>query len=87
MKISDFVKGLELENHHYDLRRLSVPVVDAALYTTLGRRLFELYKKLQISSEDQREIERLAFALQIFTLSRESRPPFWKKFFRLRRKS
>ena len=86
MKTADLIKNLELEAHHYHMHSLRVPVIDTQLYTTLGRRLFDVYQRLQISSEDQREIERIAFALQIFTLSRESRPPFWKKWIkRLRR--
>lgn len=83
MKADDLIKDLGLEaGRHYDLEGIEAPIVKADLYTTLGRRLFDLYQKYKIEKADQREIEGIIFALQNFIVAREKRPSFWKRFLR-----
>ncbi len=71
MKVEQVVEAVGLEPKHFHLENLPVPVIESGLYTTLGKQLFELYRKYKITSEDQREIENLAFLLSSFTVHRE----------------
>jgi hypothetical protein len=90
MKHEEVTRPLGLENKHFRIKRMGVPVVDSSLYTTFGRRLFEFYKKYEVSPEDQREFERLSFLLMSFTLDREPELGFWVRLLRfvgLRRSS
>jgi hypothetical protein len=70
MKLDELTKPLGLEEKHFKIETTSLPIIDSSIYTTFGRRLYELYNKYKISSEDQREIERLGFLLVSFTLER-----------------
>ncbi len=70
MRPDDLMAALGLEKKHYDLDSVEVPVIDSHLYTTLGRRLFELYEKYSVASEDQRDFERLSFILTCFTAAK-----------------
>ena len=81
MKRDDLISESGLEERHYKLDSLDLPVIEASLYTTLGRRLFEFYQKYNMTSEDQREIERLSFLLMTFTVSRSlPKPSLWVRF-------
>ena len=85
MEQKDRFKDLGLEpGRHYEMRELAVPVVQADLYTTLGRRLFDLYQKYKVESTDQREIEGIVFVLQAFVQSRQ-RTSIWRRILRLGR--
>lgn len=85
MEQRDPFKDLGLEpGRHYEMRELAVPVVQADLYTTLGRRLFDLYQKYKVESPDQREIEGIVFVLQTFVQSRQ-RTSIWRRILRLGR--
>ncbi len=79
MTTEDLVKSLDLESRHYTVEYVKIPIIDGHLYTTLGRQLFDIYQRLKISSEDQREIERLSFALQSFTFKRMQPTPLWQR--------
>lgn len=70
MKAESVVTQLELQTTHFRWQKFQLPVVDAGIYNTLGRRLFDLYKKYEVSAPDQREIEALIFTLQSHNLSR-----------------
>lgn len=76
----ELTQRLGLESKHFTNQTIDLPVIDSHLYTTLGRRLFELYKKYSVESADQREFEALSFILIAFTMKRGERPSLWKKF-------
>lgn len=61
--------GLQ-EDRHFRLKKMKVPVIETEYYTSLGRDLYELYRKYNVSRDDQRKIESLAYALVTFTMSR-----------------
>lgn len=86
MKADELTKPLGLEEKHFRNEKLSVPIIDSHLYTTLGRQLYELYDRYEVTSSDQRQIERLVYLLTAFTLSKESRRPrWWRRVFKLRK--
>jgi hypothetical protein len=69
---------------HYEMRDQQVPVVQADLYTTLGRRLFDLYQKYKVEKSDQREIEGIVYVLQSFVNARR-KPSLWRRILRVGR--
>lgn len=71
MKWKEIVDGLELEEQHFQLKRLKAPIIQPEIYPTLGKRLYELYRRYNISERDQREFEKLSFCLLSFLLRRE----------------
>ena len=82
MKIHEVTEPVGLkEERHFVVKELKTPVIQSELYTTLGRRLFELYEKYKIEKSEQREIERLSYLLMSFTISRADAPKksFWQK--------
>jgi hypothetical protein len=74
MKVDEITRSMELEPKHFKLRDVPTPVLDSGIYTTFGKRLFDLYKKYSIEPTDQRELERLAYLLTSFTIGREQVP-------------
>jgi len=73
--------GLE-ENRHFKMKALSAPVIGSDLYTSLGQRLYDLYRKYSIDQGDQREIENLTYLLVNFNVDREDKinpKSFWKR--------
>ncbi len=77
MKISELVKTLELEEgRHFQMEKAHIPLLDSHLYTPLGRRLFDLYQKYKIETNDQRELEALCYLLTSFTLKQGSSTKF-----------
>lgn len=77
--MKEVIENLNLEPKHYTTRKMEIPVVDAGLYNTLGRRLFDLYRKYDVTKEDQREFESLCFTLQSFLLERRQSRDFWER--------
>jgi hypothetical protein len=76
----DILQRLHLEKKHVHSEKVELPIIDSHIYTTFGRRLFDLYKKYSIETADQREIESLSFVLTSFTLTRNQPPrSFLKK--------
>jgi hypothetical protein len=75
MKINEVTDQLDLDSaRHFQLKSMRVPIIDSHLYTTLGRRLFDLYRKYDIAKGDQRDLESLCFLLTSFTVQeKESR--------------
>ena len=73
MKLKDVTKVLDLEEKHYQSKRLKVPVIDSMIYTSLGKQLFDLYEKYKVESADQRKLESLSFLLTSFTLERDKK--------------
>ncbi len=74
MDVEEISKNLGLEqDRHFQIQKMKVPVIESELYTSLGKELYDLYRKYEISRDDQRQIERLSFALMTFTLSRKSK--------------
>jgi|GEM_PF-5989729 len=84
MKVLEVTQILGLEEKHYNLESLKVPVIEPGLYNTLGRKLFDFYQNYSVSKADQREIESICFLLTSFVLQREKpRSPirsFLKRF-------
>lgn len=70
MTLDELVLHSRLEPKHYEKAHVRIPVIESSLYTTLGRQLFEYYQKYKISTDDQRDLERLNFLLMSFVLSR-----------------
>lgn len=68
MQSNQLTERLGLEERHFRTAEISAPLIDTHLYTTLGRRLFEMYQKYDLNPADQREIESLVFLLTAFTL-------------------
>lgn len=83
MKIEEVIRPLGLENKHIQFADFQIPVIESSIYTTFGRRLFELYDRYEINPEDQREIERLSFLLMIFTLERDRPTSLWARVKRI----
>lgn len=71
--MKELLERLELKEKHFDWQKLNVPVVEPGLYNTLGRRLFDLYRKYNISESDQREFESIAFVLHSFVEARKQK--------------
>lgn len=84
MKTDEIIDRLSLEEKHYELQELKLPVVEGSLYNTLGLELFKLYEKYEVEKEDQRRMEAIAFVLQCFALSRDTdeKPGFLSKWFK-----
>lgn len=84
MKAKEIPQKLGLEEvRHYRMTSLDAPVIGSDLYTSLGKRLFELYQKYSVDQGDQREMENLAYLLINFTISREKPEvpkSFWQKW-------
>ncbi len=81
MTFDELIAKSDLQPHHYELKSHSVPIINASVYTIIGKRLYELYKQHGISSEDQREIERINFLLMSYVLSRSlQKPSLWARF-------
>jgi len=78
MMAKELLERISLQSKHFSWNRVNVPKIDPGVYNTLGRRLFELYRKYNISAEDQRELEALQWALQSFVASQEQSKPRWK---------
>ena len=65
---------------HYELQVRHAPVLDSQLYTSLGKRLFDVYEKYSIEPADQREVEALSYFLVSFTVHRNApRPSLWQR--------
>jgi hypothetical protein len=86
MKPDEITKPLGLEPKHFQNEKVSIPIINSHLYTTLGKQLFELYETYKIVPTDQRQLERLSYLLMSFTLSNGSqKPAWWKRILRKRR--
>lgn len=71
MRVEQIAESLQLESgRHYHKKSLPTVVIDSALYTSLGKRLFEIYEKYKIAKTDQRELEQLIYILTSFTIAR-----------------
>lgn len=79
MKLVELTRALGLEEKHVQVEMGPLPIVDASIYTTLGRRLFDFYKRYEIPQEDQREFERIVFVMMSFTLERKNSISLWQK--------
>jgi len=78
MKIEELAKALSIESHrHFKVRPIPTPLLNPAVYTTFGRRLYDIYQKYKIEAPDQREIENLSYLLVSFTIGTESRSLTW----------
>lgn len=77
MKVEEYISRSELQESHYQLEKIKLPVIDSSLYTTLGKRLFDLYKKYEITQEDQRDLEMMNHLLVTFVLSRSVTKKSW----------
>ncbi|MBN8553996.1 MAG: hypothetical protein J0L93_00965 [Deltaproteobacteria bacterium] len=75
----EMTQRLGLEPKHFTNQSVDLPVIDSHIYTTLGRRLFEFYKKYSIDVADQRELEALSFILIAFTMKRNEQPSLFKR--------
>ena len=73
MKIKDIAANLGLKEQHYFVQQIDAPVVDAGVYNIFGRQLFDLYQKYKISSEDQRQMEGLAFIMTTFVINQTNK--------------
>lgn len=83
MIVADLIRELGLEEKHYSTETIPLPIIRSDLYTSLGRRLFDLYQKYEIPAHEQRELERLSLLLMSFTIQREQRPrAWWQRLFR-----
>lgn len=80
MNSRDLIQSIRIEEKHVSWYRAEVPQVDPGLYNTLGRQLFDLYQKYSVSSEDQRQIEKLSWILQSFNLAAAARKPWWRRW-------
>jgi len=84
MRLSDLEERLGIQPQHYQLKDSRIPVVEPGLYNTLGRRLYDLYQRYELTSEDQREVESICFLLSAFVWERGQRSPsFWERLRRL----
>lgn len=75
MTLEELSQKLDLDLSHYRLQASNVPIIEGSLYNILGRQLFELYQKYEISSEDQRQMEALTYFLQSFALREDRAVP------------
>lgn len=78
MITKELLGKLSLQDKHYSWSSVQVPRVEPGVYNTLGMRLFELYRKYNITPEDQRELEALQWALQSFVMTQERIKPRWR---------
>jgi hypothetical protein len=78
--MKEAIEHLHLDSKHYECRSVELPIIEAGLYATLGKRLFEIYRKYDVAKEDQRELESLSFILQGFLLARRQKRSFWRRF-------
>jgi len=70
MSIEDLMSRLDIHPEHLEIKTGSVPVVEPGVYNTLGKQLFELYQKYNVSSEDQRRLESAIYFLQTFAVNK-----------------
>jgi hypothetical protein len=75
VKQDELTRLLEIQSPaHYEMKSIDAVLIRSELYTTLGKRLYDLYGRYNISRDDQREIEALAHVLMTFTMSRHQAP-------------
>ncbi len=79
MSSREIFERISLEEKHFSWTSIDAPRVEPGGRHTLGRRLFELYQKYEVSSEDQREIESLVWVLQS-TIASNTPKPWWKRW-------
>ena len=80
MNSRDLINSMKLEDKHVAWHKMEVPRVDPGVYNTLGRQLFDLYQKYKVSSEDQRQIEKLSWVLQSFVLTEKAPKAWWRRW-------
>jgi hypothetical protein len=80
MNKQELHQRLSLEEKHFEWLIAELPRVDPGIYQTLGRQLFDLYEKYQVSPEDQRRFEALTWVLQGFVHTQRAAKPWWRRW-------
>lgn len=64
MSFEEITERFHIGPEHFETKKLETPVLEPGVYNILGKQLFELYQKYEVSWEDQRKIEGLVYLLE-----------------------